>query len=155
MLTVKQIEIAKPKDSGYRLADSGGLFLFVTPAGKKVWRLRYRFDGKEKTLVIGEYPDMSLTEARAKTADAKILVKSGSDPAEAKQQRKKKENHSDQFGVIFKEWYAHKRQVWSEGYALELGRMFDDDILPIIGHLRMKANTRQRRVTRLIMPFPA
>ncbi|MGX8942016.1 Arm DNA-binding domain-containing protein [Symbiopectobacterium sp. Eva_TO] len=52
MLTVKHIETAKPRDSGYRLADSGGLFLFITPAGKKVWRLRYRFDGKEKTLVI-------------------------------------------------------------------------------------------------------
>ncbi|MBG6242025.1 MAG: DUF4102 domain-containing protein [Candidatus Symbiopectobacterium sp. Dall1.0] len=138
MLTVKQIEIAKPKESGYRLADSGGLFLFVTPAGKKVWRLRYRFDGKEKTLVMGEYPDMSLTEARAKAADAKMLVKSGADPVKEKQQRKKKESHSDQFGVIFKEWYAHKRQVWSEGYSLELERMFNDDILPMIGHLRME-----------------
>lgn len=53
MLTVKQIDAAKPTDKSYRLADSGGLFLFVPPSGKKVWRMRYRFDGKEKTLVIG------------------------------------------------------------------------------------------------------
>ncbi|WP_312059880.1 Arm DNA-binding domain-containing protein, partial [Pantoea septica] len=53
MLTVKQIDAAKPKDKSYRLADAGGLFLFGPPTGKKVLRLRYRFDGKEKTLVIG------------------------------------------------------------------------------------------------------
>lgn len=53
MLTVKQIDAAKPAEKSYRLADSGGLFLFVPPSGKKVWRMRYRFEGKEKTLVIG------------------------------------------------------------------------------------------------------
>ncbi|WP_079850227.1 Arm DNA-binding domain-containing protein, partial [Salmonella enterica] len=52
MLTVKQIDAAKPAEKSYRLADSGGLFLFVPPSGKKVWRMRYRFEGKEKTLVI-------------------------------------------------------------------------------------------------------
>ena len=51
MLTVKQIEAAKPKEKSYRLADSAGLYLFVPPTGKKVWRMRYRFDGKEQTLV--------------------------------------------------------------------------------------------------------
>ena len=51
MLTVKQIDAAKPAEKSYRLADSGGLFLFVPPSGKKVWRMRYRFEGKEKTLI--------------------------------------------------------------------------------------------------------
>jgi len=55
MLTVKQIDAAKPAEKSYRLADAGGLFLFVPPSGKKVWRMRYRFGGKEKTLVIGPY----------------------------------------------------------------------------------------------------
>lgn len=73
MLTVKQIEAAKPAEKSYRLADSGGLFLFVSPSGKKVWRMRYRFEGKEKTLVIGPYPEIPLTEARAKQADAKCV----------------------------------------------------------------------------------
>ncbi|MDM3203063.1 tyrosine-type recombinase/integrase [Citrobacter sp. Cf097] len=140
MLTVKQIDAAKPTDKSYRLADSGGLFLFVPPSGKKVWRMRYRFDGKEKTLVIGPYPQISLTEARSKQSEAKMKLLAGVDPAEQKQAIKKKEKEAvaDSFGDIFHEWHAHKSKVWSKGYADEMMSMFTDDILPIIGHLRME-----------------
>nr|WP_314984554.1 tyrosine-type recombinase/integrase [uncultured Pantoea sp.] len=140
MLTVKQIDAARPKEKSYRLADSAGLFLFIPPTGKKVWRLRYRFDGKEKTLVIGPYPEISLTEARARQSEAKMKLLAGVDPAEQKQSMKKKEKEADAdtFGDIFKEWYAHKSKVWSPGYADELHRMFTDDILPIIGHMKME-----------------
>ncbi|ECB7351762.1 tyrosine-type recombinase/integrase [Salmonella enterica subsp. enterica serovar Senftenberg] len=138
MLTVKQIDAAKPTDKSYRLADSGGLFLFVPPSGKKVWRMRYRFDGKEKTLVIGPYPEITLTEARAKQSEAKMKLLNGVDPADQKQAIKKKEAVADSFGDIFHEWHAHKSKVWSKGYADEMMSMFTDDILPIIGHLRME-----------------
>lgn len=140
MLTVKQIEAAKPAEKSYRLADSGGLFLFVPPSGKKVWRMRYRFDGKEKTLVIGPYPEISLTEARAKQSDAKMKLLAGVDPAEQKQAIKKKvkEEAADSFGDIFREWHAHKSKVWSKGYADEMMSMFNDDILPVIGHMKME-----------------
>lgn len=139
MLTVKQIEAAKPTDKSYRLADSGGLFLFVPPSGKKVWRMRYRFEGKEKTLVIGPYPEIPLTEARAKQSEAKMKLLAGVDPAEQKQAIKKKEKEelADTFGDIFREWHTHKSNVWSKGYADEMMSMFTDDILPIIGHLKM------------------
>jgi len=138
MLTVKQIDAAKPKDKSYRLADAGGLFLFVPPTGKKVWRLRYRFDGKEKTLVIGPYPQISLTEARARQSDAKMKLLSGVDPAQQKQIMKKdKVPDTWTFASIFNEWYAHKSKVWSAGYADELYRMFTNDILPIVGHFRI------------------
>lgn len=139
MLTVKQIEAAKPTDKSYRLADSGGLFLFVPPSGKKVWRMRYRFEGKEKTLVIGPYPEIPLTEARAKQSEAKMKLLAGVDPAEQKQAIKKKEKEelADIFGDIFREWHTHKSKVWSKGYADEMMSMFTDDILPIIGHLKM------------------
>lgn len=140
MLTVKQIEAAKPAEKSYRLSDAGGLFLFVPPSGKKVWRMRYRFDGKEKTLVIGPYPEISLTEARAKQSDAKMKLLAGVDPAEQKQaiKKKAKEEAADSFGDIFREWHAHKSKVWSKGYADEMMSMFTDDILPIIGHMRME-----------------
>lgn len=140
MLTVKQIDAARPKEKSYRLADSAGLFLFIPPTGKKVWRLRYRFEGKEKTLVIGPYPEISLTEARARQSEAKMKLLAGVDPAEQKQSLKKKEKEADAdtFGDIFKEWYAHKSKVWSPGYSDELHRMFTDDILPIIGHMKME-----------------
>ena len=66
MLTVKQIEAAKPKDKPYRMLDSNGLYLYVPVSGKKVWQLRYKLDGKEKVLTVGKYPLMSLQEARDK-----------------------------------------------------------------------------------------
>lgn len=140
MLTVKQIDAAKPAEKPYRLADAGGLFLFVPPSGKKVWRMRYRFEGKEKTLVIGPYPEISLTEARAKQSDAKMKLLAGVDPAEQKQAIKKKvkEEAADSFGDIFREWHAHKSKVWSKGYADEMMSMFTDDILPVIGHMKME-----------------
>lgn len=140
MLTVKQIEASKPAEKSYRLADAGGLFLFVPPSGKKVWRMRYRFDGKEKTLVIGPYPEISLTEARAKQSDAKMRLLAGVDPAEQKQaiKKKEKEEAGDSFGDIFREWHAHKSKVWSKGYADEMMSMFTDDILPVIGHMKME-----------------
>lgn len=140
MLTVKQIDAAKPQEKAYRLADSAGLFLFVPPTGKKVWRMRYRFDGKEKTLVIGPYPEITLTEARAKQSDAKMKLLAGVDPAEQKQviKKKEKELEADSFCEIFNEWHANKSKVWSQKYADEMKRMFDDDILPLIGHMRME-----------------
>ncbi|EIW8486273.1 TPA: tyrosine-type recombinase/integrase [Klebsiella pneumoniae] len=139
MLTVKQIDAARPAEKPYRLADAGGLFLYVPPSGKKVWRMRYRFGGKEKTLVIGPYPEISLTEARAKQSEAKMKMLAGVDPAEQKQPIKKKEKEelADTFGDIFREWHTHKSKVWSKGYADEMMSMFTDDILPIIGHLKM------------------
>lgn len=67
-LTDTKCKNAKPKEKAYKLSDAGGLFLFVTKAGNKIWRMKYRFPkgGKEKTLVFGEYPIISLLEAREK-----------------------------------------------------------------------------------------
>lgn len=76
MLTVKQIEAAKPKEKPYRLLDGNGLYLYVPVSGKKVWQLRYKIDGKEKILTVGKYPLMTLQEARDKawTARKEISV---------------------------------------------------------------------------------
>ncbi|SFN13457.1 Integrase [Izhakiella capsodis] len=139
MLTVKQIEAAKPKDKAFRLADSGGLFLFIPPTGKKVWRLRYRFGGKEKTLVIGPYPEISLLKARALQSEAKLKIASGEDPSAHKQAGKMSArlNTGDTFGDIFSEWHSHKTAVWSRVYADEIMSMFTNDILPLIGNLRI------------------
>ncbi|MRT14210.1 tyrosine-type recombinase/integrase [Enterobacteriaceae bacterium RIT711] len=134
MLTVKQIEAAKPKEKPYRLLDANGLYLFVPVSGKKVWQLRYKLAGKEKVMTVGKYPFMSLQEARDKAFLARKEVSEGVDPIKAK----KEEKMVDSFGEIFAEWFAHKRSVWSEKYGDEIGRMFDDDILPEIGHMKME-----------------
>ncbi|ECC9586872.1 integrase [Salmonella enterica subsp. enterica] len=129
MLTIKQIDAAKPKDKPYRLLDSNGLYLYVPVTGKKVWQLRYKLDGKEKVLTVGKYPLMSLQEARDKAWLAKKDVSVGVDPVKAKKLSVK----DNSFGSIYQEWYDHKKQVWSEVYSTELSRMFQDDILPLIG----------------------
>ncbi|ECG7915090.1 tyrosine-type recombinase/integrase [Salmonella enterica subsp. enterica serovar Typhimurium] len=131
MLTIKQIDAAKPKDKPYRLLDSNGLYLYVPVTGKKVWQLRYKLDGKEKVLTVGKYPLMSLQEAREKAWLAKKDVSVGVDPVKAKKLSVK----DNSFGSIYQEWFEHKKQVWSEVYSTELSRMFQDDILPLIGEM--------------------
>lgn len=133
MLTIKQIDAAKPKDKPYRLLDGNGLYLYVPVSGKKVWQLRYKIDGKEKVLTVGKYPLMSLQEARDKAWIARKDVSTGIDPVKAKKLSVK----DNTFGAIYQEWYEHKKQVWSVGYADELARMFKDDILPQIGGLEI------------------
>ncbi len=134
MLTVKQIEAAKPKEKPYRLLDGNGLYLYVPVSGKKVWQLRYKIDGKEKILTVGKYPLMTLQEARDKAWIARKDISVGIDPVKAK----KASSNNNSFSAIYKEWYEHKKQVWSVGYANELAKMFDDDILPIIGGLEIQ-----------------
>lgn len=133
MLTIKQIDAAKPKEKPYRLLDSNGLYLYVPASGKKVWQLRYKLDGKEKVLTVGKYPLMSLQEARDKAWLARKDVSVGIDPVKAK----KISTKDNSFSSIYHEWYEHKKQVWSVGYADELSRMFRDDILPMIGAIEI------------------
>jgi integrase len=83
-LTEVQVRNAKAREKGYKVADSRGLHLFVTPAGGKLWRLKYRFpkgaDGKEKLLSIGPYPDIGLADARTQADSARKLLVAGTDP---------------------------------------------------------------------------
>jgi hypothetical protein len=88
-LTIKIIEDAqsgintkgKPTEKAYKIFDNRGLFLLVTPAGRKLWRFKYRYGGKEKQLSLGIYPLVSLTEAREKRDTFRALVVEGIDPS--------------------------------------------------------------------------
>ncbi|ELY4490391.1 tyrosine-type recombinase/integrase [Cronobacter malonaticus] len=134
MLTVKQIDAAKPKDKPYRISDGNGLYVYIPASGKKVWQLRYQFEGKEKIHTVGKYPEIGPAEARNIAFEVKRDIAIGLNPAAKKKQQEKA---PDTFGSIYEEWYKHKRQVWSEGYAVELQRMFEADILPYIGKMTM------------------
>lgn len=83
-LTDAKIRAAKPDEKPYKLADSGNMFLLVHPNGSRYWRLRYRFLGKEKTLALGVYPEVSLSEAREKRDAARKQIAEGTDPCEQK-----------------------------------------------------------------------
>ena len=98
MLTVKQIEAAKPKEKPYRLLDGNGLYLYVPVSGKKVWQLRYKIDGKEKILTVGKYPLMTLQEARDKAWTARKDISVGIDPVKAK----KASSNNNSFSAIYR-----------------------------------------------------
>ena len=134
MLTIKQIDAAKPKDKPYRISDGNGLYLYIPASGKKVWQLRYQFEGKERIHTVGKYPEIGPADARNIAFEVKRDLAIGLNPAAKKKQQDKV---PDTFGSIYEEWYKHKKQVWSEGYAVELQRMFEADILPYIGKMAM------------------
>jgi hypothetical protein len=87
-LTAVQIRQAKPKDKPYKLPDGQGLYFHVAESGKSTWRYRFRVDGKESICVLGEYPDMSLEQARKARAEAREQVKAGKNPSHERQKEK-------------------------------------------------------------------
>ena len=87
-LTDVFIRSLKPLEKPYKHFDSGGLHIHVTPNGSKLWRMSYRFDGKGKILSFGEYPTVSLKDAREKREEAKKLLAQGIDPSVWKKQEK-------------------------------------------------------------------
>lgn len=105
-LSAVAVQAAKPRESAYKLADERGLYLAVTPAGGKHWKFKYRFEGKEKKLSFGSFPDVGLADARAKRDEARRLIASGVDPT-AEQKRAQAEHAARQeqrFNIIADEW---------------------------------------------------
>ena len=88
-LTDTAIRKAKPQAVPYRMADGGGMYIEITPSGSKYWRMAYRFCGKQKTLALGVYPDVTLADARERRAEARKLLANGADPSAVKQTQKK------------------------------------------------------------------
>ena len=141
-LNDRQIKAAKPSDTGKKakLFDGGGLYLEVTPAGGKVFRLKYRFAGKEKTLTIGKYPAFSLVEARQAAENARRLLVSGQDPSEAKQQEKRERQAAalNTFESIARRWHFDNLIRWKENHAARVLRYFETDVFPVIGAMSIQ-----------------
>src|SRR3546814_8635916 len=79
------IRNAKPREKPFKMGDSLGLFLLVQPSGGKLWRLKYRINGREKKFALGVYPDVSLSDARRRRDEARRLLADGKDPSLEKQ----------------------------------------------------------------------
>lgn len=105
-LTDKKVSSAKPKEKAYSLWDGRGLYLYVTKAGAKSWRVNYHFGGKQKTLFMGQYPAMSLADARKRRDEAMLALHDGIDPAAAKQAQKKEAVRQEQEKELTFEWAA-------------------------------------------------
>ena len=101
-------------DKVQKHSDGGGLFLYVTPTGKKSWRLAYRFAGKQKLISLGPYPSVSLREAREKREEAKKLLRENIDPSEARRQAREAASEAarNSFEDVAQEWYAKHSTQW-------------------------------------------
>jgi hypothetical protein len=95
MLTDTRIRNAKLGNKPIKLTDGRGLYIEVTPSGGKHWRYRYRLDGKESTFVLGEYPEVSAADARAKRDEARKLIGQGINPAQARKLEKAQRQHEN------------------------------------------------------------
>lgn len=134
-LTATEIKAAKPKEKAYKLADGGGMYLEIFPNGTKSWRLKYRIGGKEKRVVFGVYPAVTLADARGRREEAKKILAAGGDPGQEKQADKQARVLAVQnsFEAIAIEWHEHKKGNWSEGYASDILEYLTKDIFPFIG----------------------
>ncbi len=141
-LTDTKVRTVKPKKKPQKLYDGGGLFLLVTPAGGKLWNLKYRFDGEEKNISFGAYPDISLAEARQKRDQAKALLASGIDPSDTrKAQKAAVTEESETFEVIAREWHAKFFSSWAQSHSGKIIRRLELYIFPWLGDRPIKEIT--------------
>ncbi len=142
-LTDAKIRTAKPGAKPLKLTDGGGLYLEVRPSGSKLWRYRYRIGDKENLYALGEYPSVSLSEARAERDKAKALVKQGFHPAHERARTKAESvaSNANTFKVMAKEWIEENRSRWSTYYVSQIESYFDRDVYPKIGRRPMRSIT--------------
>ncbi|CAN5626322.1 tyrosine-type recombinase/integrase [soil metagenome] len=137
MLTDIVIRALKPAKKEFKKADSGGLHLLIKPTGAKLWRLAYRFNDKQKTLVGGKYPAVGLAEARTWRETNKAILARGQDPREVQlaEEAQVRAVTEDTFENLSLAWLAAIRPQWSERYAALVAQRFENDLFPKIGHL--------------------
>jgi hypothetical protein len=131
---------AKASTKPYKLSDSGGLFLFVTPTGHKSWRLKYRVGGKEKQRVYGAYPMVGLKEARELRDEDKRLLAQGTDPAieAARRQLSARVIAADTFEVLAREWYSDQMARWTAVHSADVLNSLERDVFPDLGRLPLE-----------------
>lgn len=133
---------AKPADKARKIAAGGGLYLLVQPNGSKLWRYKYRIEGKEKLLAIGSYPEVTFANAMKAHRDARTQVASGIDPSAAKVQGKaiRRAVTENSFESIAREWLAQKSIVPT--YLEKITARMEADVLPYIGSRPIAEITR-------------
>ena len=130
-------------ERGKKLADGGGLHLFITPAGGVTWRIKFRIDGKEKTYSIGAYSAISLAAARVELGEVKSLLRENKDPVTQRRINRAETSASsdDTFEAVAGLWLTMKKKDWSAGHYTKSSRAFERDIYPVIGKLPIASIT--------------
>ena len=128
----------KPNAKVQKIADGGGLYLHISPTGGKLWRMAYRFNGKQKTLSFGAYPAVSLKDARYRRDEAKELLVQGIDPGEQKKQAKaaameEAKTQAITFEYVAREWHGKKTAHLTEDYRKQIMSRLENMLFPHIG----------------------
>lgn len=134
-LTAVTIRNAKPSDTPKRLYDGGGLYLEVMPNGSRYWRMKYRHAGKEKRIAFGVYPEVSLSEARAKRDAARAAIREGRDPSAERKADKLRASLSAEttFEAIGREWLAKQKPKLAVSTYAKSEWMLVDNVYPWLG----------------------
>ena len=135
-LTSLAVKQAQPAGKTKRLYDERGLYLELSPAGGKWWRLKYRFASKEKRLSLGVYPDISLKEARAARDEARRLIAQGVDPSARRKEirRQRVVDAENSFEVVAREWFQKQAPIWSDIHQKNVISKLEKNIFPYLGH---------------------
>lgn len=134
-LTDVAIRKANTKEKAYKLSDSHGLFLFIAPSGTKSWRLKYRFDGKEKLLTFGRYPHIKLVEAREHAHQARAVLRSGRDPAKATALPVQ----TTTFEQVARDWHRIQSTSWSAHHRVDVLKSLEREVFDPIGDQAINA----------------
>ncbi|TCK43489.1 site-specific recombinase XerD [Paraburkholderia sp. BL8N3] len=141
-----KIRHAKATGKAIKLTDSNGLYLEVKPNGSKLWRYRYRIDGKENVFAIGDYPAVALQSARQQRDAARELVKQGINPAHRRQAEKQKavDESRETFRTVANEWLEKMKPRWSDLHYEQIKTVLAADAYPRIGHMAMRSITARQ-----------
>ncbi|MDR0776758.1 MAG: integrase arm-type DNA-binding domain-containing protein [Azonexus sp.] len=134
-LSDAKVRTAKAGQKPYKLSDERWLFLLVSPSGGKLWRVSYRFEGKQKTLALGSYPEITLADARHRRDEARKMLANGIDPGAAKKAQKaaKTERAANSFEVICREWLESRRDTVEPAQSKKTLARMEKDVFPWIG----------------------
>ncbi len=137
-LTDRAISNFKANGKLQKHADGGGLYIHISPSGGKLWKMAYRYNGKQKNLSFGAYPLISLKMAREKREDAKRKLAEGIDPGLLKQQRKRGiDSGEDSFSTVAREWHVKFLPTWTPDHGEKILLRLEKDIFPYIGKRNM------------------
>ena len=151
-LTELSIKQAKPKEKQYKLTDGEGMYLRVYPNGSKYWQLQYWFDGKQKILSLGVWPNISLKEARDKRFLAKKIIKEGIDPNDEKKERlevqssereKEKIRKISTFQIVAHEWFSRQSTQWTERHSIGVLSSLKMHVFPDLGDIPIADISKQ------------
>ncbi|MDE2594480.1 MAG: integrase arm-type DNA-binding domain-containing protein, partial [Burkholderiales bacterium] len=137
MLSDSAIRKAKPSDKQFKMPDERGLQLVVRPNGSKLWQLRYRHQGKEKTASLGQYPDVSLAQAREKREALRQEIAQGIDPVQSQREKKAASANAAQhtFESVAREWWTQWKAARSGSHVQYVIKRLEQNVFPEIGNV--------------------